>query len=446
LSGYLRTQVRTAIEHFGDAGYVAGGALLASATVLLRDVGISKMLGRTAESDALLAGLLLATTVAQLVPGTFQTSVFPVVVAAKLEHGVDATRRLLGAITLRFLPLTAGLAVVLLLGRRPIANAIATNSGAALADVLGVLGFFVIGLALTELARSLLSLERHFISYALLGSTGNLILLILIWGRRPTDSRETAVLASVAFLAAIPVAWTVCISLGLVRFGNSLAKGTKSQIYRQARPGLAAGLLTIGMSVVDQKFTISLGSGNYSAFALGQRWPLFAAQLPAFALGLVLLRTMSEDAVRLDTEEWRQKIRQSAKLAFAFGMLTSLFGLIIGPLLIRVTLRGGEFSAADAAAVIGVQRVLFLFAPFYITGIVYLRLLNVLRRNGLVLLLGAFSLTLNAFLDWVFTRHWHLGVRGVALATVLVYIFSSSCLVVTGELLLRSANPNRSRI
>ncbi len=428
----------------GEAGFVAAAAVLASAAVLLRDVGISKVLGRTGEADALLAGLVVATTIAQLVPATFQTSVVPVAVEAKIRRGADVMQGLLGAISMRFALLAAGLASFLFVGRRPIADLIAPGSGGALATVLGTLSFFVVGVSLTELARSVLSLNRRYLSYALVGCIGNAILFVLITVRRPDNARHTAALASVAFLVAIPVAWTVCLKSGLVRFGSPLLLSDQHRIYRQAPPSLLAGILTIAMSIVDQIFTISLGSGSYATLAFAQRWPLFAAQLPAFAFGMVMLRTMSEDAVQLDSGALREKVRRSAIFAFGFGVLTTVGGFVVGPLLVRLTLRGGEFSGADAAAVVSVQQVLFLLAPFYMAGIVYLRLLNVLRKNGFVPVLGALSLALNVFLDWAFTRHWNLGVRGIALATVLVYVWSSVSLITIGEFLMdRRARQSR---
>jgi putative peptidoglycan lipid II flippase len=422
----------------GEAGFVGVAAIVASAAVLLRDIAISKSLGRTHQTDVLLAGLMVATTIAQLVPGTFQTSVFSAAVAAKLHRGADAMYGLLGAVSLRFAVLTVVLVAPLVVLADPIARMIASAGGAAdLAEVLVILSGFAAALALTELAKSILGLERHYVVYAVVGGFGNLLLVGLIVVRDPVTARGAALLVCGAFAAAVVVAWAVCLAMGLVRFDVPLAADDRRRIYAQAPPSLGAGLITVGMSVIDQVFTMSLGQGSYATLSFAQRWPLFATQLPALALGTVLLRTMAEDAVRLAPAALRARVRHVALLGAGLGLAACLGGLLVGPFVIRATLEGGQFTAADADAVISVQNLLFLQAPFYMAGIVYLRVLNAFQRNGINFVIGLASLALNAILDWAFTRHWHLGVHGIALSTVLVYLWSGTSLVVAGEYVLR---------
>jgi len=438
----LRARLRSLLGLLGEAGYVALAAVVASAAVLLRDIAFSRTLGRTVENDVLLAGLMVATTVAQLVPSTFSTSVFSVAVAAKLQRGPAAMHQLLGAVSVRFAALALVLALPLLVLAGPIARAIATEVGAdQLAAVLMVLSGFAAAMGLTELAKSILGLERRYVAYAVVGGFGNLLVVALVLARGPTHAREAAILVCTGFAASVALSWAVCLSMGLVRFGVPLAPADRKRIYTQAPLAFGAGLLTVGMSVVDQIFSLSLGKGTYATLAFAQRWPNFTTQLPALALGTVLLRTMAEDTVRLDPAALRSRVRHVALLGAGIGGLACVGGLVIGPMIIRATLVGGQFTDADADAVIAVQRLLFLQAPIYMAGIVYLRVLNALGRNGINFAIGLGSLVINAALDWAFTRYWHLGVRGVALSTVMVYVWSASALVIGGEYVLRRRDP-----
>lgn len=439
----LRARIRSTLALLGEAGFVAVASILASGAALLRDVSISKTLGRTQETDTLLAGLVVATTLAQLVPSTFQASVFAVAVESKLTRGSRAMYELLGAISLRFVVLTALLVAPLVFFNHGLASVIARTSGtAALAAVFPVLAGFAAAMALTELGKSILVLEKRYYTYALVGGLGNLLLAGLILVRSPATARSAAILAGLAFTVALVVTWAFDLGRGLVRFGtSSLHKGDLRRIYAQAPPSLGAGVLTIGMSVVDQVFTMSLGEGSYATLSFAQRWPLFATQLPALALGTVLLRTMAEDAVRLDPSSLRARVRHTFATGFGVGLLACLGGLLVGPWIVRATLQGGSFTAADAADVISVQNLLFLQAPFYVGGIVYLRVLNAFRLNRIGFVIGGLSLAMNGTLDWAFTRYWHLGVHGIALASVLVYVFSGLCLIVVGELVLRKPRP-----
>ena len=418
---------------------MAAASVIASAAVLLRDMSISKTLGRTQETDTLLAGMVVATTLAQLVPSTFQASAFAVAVETKLRRGPRAMQELLGATSARFVLLALALAVPLVVLAHPIASVIARSANVdALAAVFPLLAVFATALALTELGKSVLILDKRYVTYAIIGGFGNLLLGGLIVLRAPATARSAAILADVAFVVALAVTWTYLLSRGLVRMRSEERHDTElRRIYRQAPPTLGAGILTIGMSVVDQIFTISLGAGSYATLQFAQRWPLFATQLPALALGQVLLRSLAEDAVRLDARGLRSHVRHTAAAGFGLGLLAALGGLVIGPFIVRATLQGGQFTAADADAVISVQNLLFLQAPFYIGGIVYLRVLNALRLNVLGFVIGGVMLGLNALFDWLFTRPVTYGVHGIALATVLVYVFSGLCLVVVGELVLR---------
>lgn len=443
MAGDLRARIRSPLALLGEAGFVAVASLIASTTALLRDVSISKTLGRSQETDTLLAGLVVASTLAQLVPATFQASVFAVAVEAKLTRGSRAMAELLGAISLRFVALTALLVAPMVVFNHGLAAVIARTSGTdALAAVFPLLAGFAAAMALTELGKSVLVLEKRYYSYAVVGGLGNLLLAGLILLQRPETARSAAILAGLAFTTAMVVTWAFDLGQGLVRFGTASVNARDlRRIYAQAPPILGAGVLTIGMSVVDQVFTMSLGAGSYATLSFAQRWPLFVSNIPAVALGTVLLRTIAEDAVRLEPMALRHRIRQTFAVGFGLGLLATLGGLLFGPMVVRATLQGGSFTAADAAEVISVQNLLFWQAPFIVGGIVYLRVLNAFGLSRVGFIVGGFSLALNATLDWAFTRYWHLGVHGIALASVVVYALSGISLVIVGELVLRRPQP-----
>ena len=443
----LRGRLRSSLALLGEAGYVALAAMVASATVLLREMAISRSMGLTDEAGSLLAGLTVATALAQLVPSTFQSSAFSVAVSTKLERGAGAMQELLGAISLRFAVLALAIAMPLVFFGEPIARVlvakadpaalIAKADPAALASVLSVLGVFAVAMALSDLGKSILGLERRYVAYAVAGGLGNLVLAALIVGTSPGTARASAELAGASFVLAAIVSWSFCLRFGLVRFRATVRPVVElRRIYAQAPASFGAGLLVVGTTTIDQYFTLALGEGSYATLSFAQRWPLLSTQLPALALGTVLLRTMAEDAVRLELAALRTRIRHTFLLGLGVGVVMCLGGLVVGPFIVRLTLQGGSFTATDADAVISVQNLLFLQAPFYIGGIVYLRVLNALRLNGIGFTIGAMTLVLNAVLDWAFTQRWHFGVHGIALSTVFVYAFSGTALVIAGEYVL----------
>ena len=431
----LRARIIATLGLLREAGAVAVGAMAAAAAVLLRDVAISDAMGRTQAADTLLAGLVVATTVGMLVPTTFQTSVFSSAIHTKVTKGSRAMHELLGTVAVRFFALTIVLMLALVLFNQPLARLIAPRASTqALAVVLPTLGMFAAAVAASELGKSIFALEKRYVAYALAGGTGNLLFGSLVLIHKPASPADAAALAVIAFATAAVVTWTAVLGMRLVRFGGPARdRALLRRTYTQALPSLGAGMLTIGMSVVDQVFTMPLGQGSYATLAFAQRWPMFATQLPALALGTVLLRTMAEDALRLDPIALRSKVRHTVATGVGVGAFACLGGLIVGPWVVRLTLQRGSFSAADAAAVISVQNLLFVQAPFVVGGIVYLRVLNALRMNHVGFTIGAMVLALNALLDWAFTHVWRWGIHGIAFSTVCVYVFSGACLLATAE-------------
>jgi putative peptidoglycan lipid II flippase len=82
----------------------------------------------------------------------------------------------------------------------------------------------------------------------------------------------------------------------------------------------------------------------------------------------------------------------------------------------------GAFGA-EATLVVGGARALYLIQmPFYLMGIVLVRLVSALKANHLVMWGSALSVVVNIALNYAFMQ-W-LGVSGIALSTTVVYVVS----------------------
>jgi putative peptidoglycan lipid II flippase len=90
--------------------------------------------------------------------------------------------------------------------------------------------------------------------------------------------------------------------------------------------------------------------------------------------------------------------------------------------IISVLFERGAFEAEDTRLVGQVQAYYVLQIPFYILGILTVRLISSLRSNHILMWGAGISLSLNIILNFVFMR-W-LGVSGIALSTACVYAVS----------------------
>src|SRR5205814_1540824 len=82
----------------------------------------------------------------------------------------------------------------------------------------------------------------------------------------------------------------------------------------------------------------------------------------------------------------------------------------------------GAFSSDDTSLVSGVQTMLALQIPFYLGGILLVRVVASLRANRILLWGSALNVCVNVALNWLFMSF--MGVRGIALSTSIVYFIS----------------------
>ena len=86
----------------------------------------------------------------------------------------------------------------------------------------------------------------------------------------------------------------------------------------------------------------------------------------------------------------------------------------------------GAFSATDTLLVSRVQALLALQMPFYVFGILGVRLVSALKENSTLMVLGLVNAVVNVVFNYVFMKS--MGVAGIALSTSFVYLFSCSML------------------
>ena len=90
--------------------------------------------------------------------------------------------------------------------------------------------------------------------------------------------------------------------------------------------------------------------------------------------------------------------------------------------MVRVVFERGSFNASDTRVVSVVTACFALQIPFYVAGILGVRLLNALGKGRSIMLICAANMLVNVFGNLILMR-W-MGVAGIALSTSLVYLLS----------------------
>jgi putative peptidoglycan lipid II flippase len=411
---------------------VAAASVAAKAVAVGRDLAIAYRFGAGDVVDAFLLAYLVPYTLVALIGGALHGAFLPVFVRERDTNGADAAQRLLGATTARVL---LGLGVVVLLvglGARPLVSLLGggfsaeklalTRSLALLLLPVSVLG------TLALLWTSALNAGRVFALPSLTPALPPLFVVAAAlsfgrtWGITALavglvigHAAEALVLAGAVRRRGLPLAprWSAS--------GSALG-----DVFSQLLPLLSAAALMSMTTFVAQGMAARVGSGSVAALGYGGKLTSLLVGVFALALGTAVFPHFSELQAAGRTTELRATLRTWSR-AILWGSLIPVSVLVLGSeQIVRALFERGAFSPADTAAVAPVQALYLLQIPFYVTGILGIRLLTSAGRGRLVMAIAAANLVVNVVANLFFMRWW--GVAGIALSTTLVYALS--CLMI----------------
>jgi putative peptidoglycan lipid II flippase len=177
-----------------------------------------------------------------------------------------------------------------------------------------------------------------------------------------------------------------------------------------------------GTYLVDQLMAAMLPGGSVSALNYGNRVVALPLGLAATALGTVAVPYFSSMVARGDWAEVRHTLGRYLRLIFAVTVPLTLILILASRPLVRLLFERGAFTAEDSQLVARVQSFYALQIPFYIAGIMVVRVISSMQANQILLWGAAINLSVNVILNYLLMK-W-LGVAGIALSTSFVYLVS----------------------
>lgn len=265
----------------------------------------------------------------------------------------------------------------------------------------------------------------------------SLIIALFVWG---SDYGVYALVVGTigGFLLELPL-----LGWGLKRYGIALLpcrhgiNPALRQVVAQYFPLVAAAALMGGTTFVDAAMAAALSPGSVTALNYGNKVVAMIAGLGALALGTAVFPFFSQ---LIGVEDWttiRHLLKKYSLLILLVAIPVTLLLIIVSESLVSLLFQRGEFREMDTQLVGQIQAMYGLQIPFYVLGILFVRLISAGRANH-ILMVGSFlNLLLNVVLNYIFMQYW--GVVGIALSTACVYIFSSGFLfIMSHRYLLRS--------
>jgi putative peptidoglycan lipid II flippase len=193
-------------------------------------------------------------------------------------------------------------------------------------------------------------------------------------------------------------------------------------VAKQYIPMIAAALMMGSTGLVDQSMAAMLGPGSVSVLNYGNRISAVIVTIGATAVSTAVLPQFSRMVAAGLWDNVRSTIKTYARLIFFITIPLSLIMILISQALVTVLFQRGAFTPGDTLQVAAVQSLYILQLPFYVVGMLFVRLISAFKANHILMWGTAISFVLNISLDYLFMKR--LGVPGIALSTSVVYLVS----------------------
>ena len=394
----------------------------------IKDLLVASIFGTSDIVDAYLVALMFPSVLAIILAGSLNAALIPTFISVRDREGNEAAKHLLSGITVMTMVFLTLLTVLLALALPYLLPVLAwgfPTEKLALTHRLTLIMLPVIVLSgLATLWGSVLNANERFALVAFSPVTIPLVLMLALIFAHTSWGIYVFGLGLVMgmLLQVIVLGW------GLKRQGYSLSPrwyGTTRalwQVIAQYLPMISAAVFMSMSSVVDQSMASTLGPGNVSILSYGSKVVSLIVGVSSMALGTAVLPYFSKIVASGDWCKLRHILRTQTTLIVAMTFpVTTGIALFSEPF-VRLLFQRGSFTRADTFAVAGVQAMYALQIPVYTLGIMYVRLISALGKNKVLVYGTMISFILNITFDLILMRH--MGVKGIALSTSLVYLVS----------------------
>jgi len=417
----------------GAAAIVAVFTAVAKVIFFGKELVTAWRFGTQDTLDAFLIAYAVPMFAINLIAGSFNSALMPVYIQTREQEGYGSANSLYASVmTLGLLFLIACTGLIVLSAPvylRILASGFNPDKLKLTLNLLYVTSPVIVLSGVATIRGAVLNAGEKFLAPALIPAVTPLftILLILLGGS------FLGIYSLALGLVVGQLAESYLLGLALQRRGVKSSwnwHGMDSnlrQVVRQFLPMLAGAFLMGSNQIVDQSFAASLPAGNVSILGYGNKIISFPLQIAATAIGTSILPYFSSMLARNDWQTARQTLNRYLKLIFLTSVPLTLMFVIFSEHLVRLLLQRGAFTVADTKIVAEVQALGALQIPFYLGGILIVRLISALKANKIIMLIAFVNMLVNITMDYLFTKLY--GVVGISLSTSVVYFASFTMLL-----------------
>lgn len=194
------------------------------------------------------------------------------------------------------------------------------------------------------------------------------------------------------------------------------------KIANQLLPIALGTLILSSTSVIDQSTASMLDPGAISILNYSNKLVGSIISLGSISIASVFLPHFSHMVVANRWEDIKQTLITYSVLILLVTAILIVFLLYFSHTIIVYLFQGGAFTPEDVVSVSMVQSVFIWGIPGSFLGILFVRFISSVNENSVLTISAVISLCLKLVLNYLLVKI--MGIKGIALSTVIVFIVS----------------------
>lgn len=421
---------------FGAALTVGLGTALVKIAAMAKELVVAWKFGTQDELDAFYIALVVPSFVINVIAGSFNSAFIPTYIQVLHKQGVRAAQKLFSNATLTNIGLLVIAAIFIVITApvylQLIASGFSSQKLGLTFNLLLVIAPFILLSGINEIWGAVFNAQERFALYALVPIITPSIGVIFLFG---LESWGIFALASAILCGGLIE--ILILGVGLKKQGISLYPkwygfdSNLRQVNNQYAPMIAGSLMICSAGTIDQVMAAMLSPGSVAALNYGNRLIASPISLMSVALGTAVIPYFSK---MVSSGNWKgvsHTLRRYLSIVFLITVPFAVIMFAFSKPIVELFFQRGSFTSEDTILVAQIQAYYALQIPFYIANILVVRLISSMRQNQLLMWVSGFNLIINILGNFVFMQ-W-LGIKGIALSTSCVYLFSFLYLLIAAN-------------
>ncbi len=420
---------------------IASFTLLTHFFSMFKELSVASFYGTTDSLDAYLMAILIPLFLINILTGSFSSAFIPTLVRVIKEHGTISAQEMISEIV-AWSCLFLGVNAILLSLLSPIFLPVLCRGFSYEKIKLTETIFFlllpiIILKGISNILSGIFNATEHFALPAAVTALVPFFAIVFIFSVGAVWGIYALILGTIIGFGVE----TFILGIAISRRGLSIKPrfcipGPNMRIViGQYFPMIIGAMLMGSTEIVDKSMAAALPPGSVASLNYGNKLIMVVLSLAASAIGTAVLPYFSKMVAEEDWYTMRKVLKYYLKLIFSFTIpIVTLFVFASEPL-VNIIFQRGLFTSDDTRMV---SSIVFFFSfqiPFYVAGIMLVRLISSFRSNHILMWGAMINLAVNIGLNILFIRL--MGLKGVALSTSLVYLISFLFLILFSYKLIR---------